>query len=183
MGERGVCISAQYKHNIAYSVDYMGNINQYTNLGFASVCIQVYISHIINWLGYIIYVNSLPLRRNLKISTQSTALVMYFVRMSTGSVDHAWLTWLTDSVSDTMHGFATPRRRHPRQFSVSTPKTFSARDISLLLLLFVSVPNGTHDGRINCEHVCVRVGERNEKEKKSLVIKVKFKKSSTRLNG
>ena len=34
----------------------MGNINQYTNLGFASVCIQVYISHIINWLGYIIYV-------------------------------------------------------------------------------------------------------------------------------
>ena len=39
---------------ITYSVDYMGNINQYTNLGFASVCIQVYISHIINWLGYII---------------------------------------------------------------------------------------------------------------------------------
>ena len=56
VGERGVCISAQYKHNITYSVDYMGNINQYTNLGFASVCIQVYISHIINWLGYIIYI-------------------------------------------------------------------------------------------------------------------------------
>ena len=31
--------------------------------------------------------------------------------------------------------------------------------------------------------VCVRVGKRNEKEKKSLVIKVKFKNSSTRLNG
>ena len=56
VGERGVCISAQYRHNITYSVDYMGNINQYTNLGFASVFIQVYISHIINWLAYIIYV-------------------------------------------------------------------------------------------------------------------------------
>ena len=31
--------------------------------------------------------------------------------------------------------------------------------------------------------MCVRVGERNEKEKKSLVIKVKFKNSSARLNG
>ena len=34
VGERGVCISAQYKHNITYSVDYMGNINQYTCLYF-----------------------------------------------------------------------------------------------------------------------------------------------------
>ena len=52
---------------------------------------------------------------------------------------------------------------------------------SIIIITLVSVPNGTHDGRINREHVCVRVGERNEKEKKSLVIKVKFKKSSTRL--
>ena len=53
----------------------------------------------------------------------------------------------------------------------------------IIIIILVSVPKGTHDGRINREHVCVRVGERNEKEKKSLVIKVKFKKSSTRLNG
>ena len=49
--------------------------------------------------------------------------------------------------------------------------------------ILVSVPNGTHDGRINCEHVCVRVGRNEMKKKRSLVIKVKFKKSSTRLNG
>ena len=46
----------------------------------------------------------------------------------------------------------------------------------IIIIILVSVPNGTHDGRIDCEHVCVRVGKRNEKEKKSLVIKVKFKK-------
>ena len=57
------------------------------------------------------------------------------------------------------------------------------REFIIIMIILVSVPNGTHDGRINCEHVCVRVGERNEKEKKSLVIKVKFKKSSTKLNG
>ena len=56
-------------------------------------------------------------------------------------------------------------------------------DLYIIIIILVSVPNGTHDGRINCEHVCVKVGERNEKEKKSLVIKVKFKKSSARLNG
>ena len=55
--------------------------------------------------------------------------------------------------------------------------------IIIIIIILVSVPNGTHDGRISCEHVCVRVGERTEKEKKSLVIKVKFKKSSTKLNG
>ena len=55
--------------------------------------------------------------------------------------------------------------------------------IIIIIIILVSVPKGTHDGRINREHVCVRVGERNEKEKTSLVIKVKFKKSSTRLNG
>ena len=52
----------------------------------------------------------------------------------------------------------------------------------IIVIILVSVPNGTHDGRINREHVCVRVGERNEKEKKSCN-KVKFKRSSTRLNG
>ena len=57
VGERGVCISAQYKHNITYSVDYMGNINQYTNLGFASVCIQVYISHNYNQLVRLYYIH------------------------------------------------------------------------------------------------------------------------------
>ena len=56
-GEFVYQVSITYKHNITYSVDYMGNINQYTNLGFASVCIQVYISHIINWLGYIIIIH------------------------------------------------------------------------------------------------------------------------------
>ena len=45
VGERGVCISAQYKHNITYSVDYMGNINQYgipisTLVGERGVCIS-----------------------------------------------------------------------------------------------------------------------------------------------
>ena len=49
--------------------------------------------------------------------------------------------------------------------------------IIIIIIILVSVPNGTHDGRINCEHVCVRVGERNEK-KKSLVVKIKFKKST-----
>ena len=50
-----------------------------------------------------------------------------------------------------------------------------------IIILIVSVPNGTRDGRIDCEHVCVRVGKR--KMKKSLVIKVKIRKSNTRLNG
>ena len=50
--------------------------------------------------------------------------------------------------------------------------------VTIIIIILLSVPNGTHDGRINCKHVCVRVGERNEKEKKSLLIKIKFRKSS-----
>ena len=75
------------------------------------------------------------------------------------------------------------RRERERERDTEYAPLYNYTLQSLLVLFLYSIlVNGTHDGRINCEHVCVRVGERNKKEKKSLVIKVKFKKSRTRIN-